>query len=78
MNIFQRLIINRIEQYQAKGGGEEKFRVTCNFEPSCSEYTRQAVARFGVVNGLRRGLQRIRRCNHPDLVMPIIDHLPPR
>lgn len=37
---------------------------TCRFHPSCSSYTRQAVARFGVVRGLLMGLWRIARC-HP-------------
>lgn len=36
----------------------------CRFLPSCSEYTRQAVLRFGVVRGLRLGLKRLAQC-HP-------------
>jgi putative membrane protein insertion efficiency factor len=35
----------------------------CRFYPSCSEYTYQAVARFGVLRGSWMGLQRILRCN---------------
>jgi putative membrane protein insertion efficiency factor len=36
----------------------------CRFYPTCSEYTRQAVLKYGVMMGLLKGLQRILRC-HP-------------
>ena len=35
----------------------------CRFYPSCSEYTYQAVARFGALKGGWMGFQRILRCN---------------
>ena len=39
------------------------FPPTCRFYPTCSEYTVQAVERFGVVKGLYLGLRRVLRCN---------------
>ena len=36
---------------------------TCRFYPTCSEYTFQAVKRFGVKKGLSLGIKRIIRCN---------------
>ncbi|OGI66143.1 membrane protein insertion efficiency factor YidD [Candidatus Nomurabacteria bacterium RIFCSPLOWO2_01_FULL_39_18] len=36
----------------------------CVFYPSCSEYTKQAIEKYGVVHGIRLGFFRILRC-HP-------------
>lgn len=37
---------------------------TCRFYPTCSEYTRQAIEKYGFVKGCWLGLKRICRC-HP-------------
>jgi putative membrane protein insertion efficiency factor len=36
----------------------------CRYYPSCSEYTRQAVEKYGVGRGLWMGAKRLSRC-HP-------------
>lgn len=36
----------------------------CRFTPTCSEYTYQAVSRYGIMTGLWLGFKRIVRC-HP-------------
>lgn len=35
----------------------------CRFVPSCSEYTYEAVKKYGVLKGLWLGFKRILRCN---------------
>jgi len=34
----------------------------CRFEPTCSEYAREAVGKYGAVKGTWLGLKRILRC----------------
>jgi uncharacterized protein len=35
----------------------------CRFYPSCSQYTYEAVAKYGIVRGSWMGFRRILRCN---------------
>lgn len=36
----------------------------CRFFPSCSEYTAEALQKYGAVKGIRLGAKRLSRC-HP-------------
>ena len=37
--------------------------IHCKFYPTCSEYTKQAIEKYGAVKGLWLGIWRILRCN---------------
>ena len=37
-------------------------RAACRFTPTCSEYTRIAIEKYGAVRGIFMGLKRISRC----------------
>ena len=37
---------------------------TCRFYPSCSQYTYEAISRYGIIRGVLLGLKRISKC-HP-------------
>lgn len=49
-------------------GVYQKFSVltppVCRFTPTCSEYTKQAIAKYGVIKGGWLGIKRICKC-HP-------------
>ena len=62
MQIMKRTILTLITIYQASLSaliGQQ-----CRFEPSCSQYTKEAITKFGVFNGVKLGFYRICRC-HP-------------
>lgn len=37
--------------------------IHCKYYPSCSEYTKQAIEKYGSIKGCFLGLKRIIRCN---------------
>ena len=37
--------------------------IRCKYHPSCSEYTKQAIEKYGVMKGIFIGIKRILRCN---------------
>ncbi len=74
--MIKSLILKAIRYYQKTGGSEKHFAISCNFTPSCSEYTYQAIEQFGVVKGGGLALRRIKSCDDPDCVNIIEDPLP--
>lgn len=69
-------LLKAIRFYQETGGSVKHFAISCNFSPSCSHYTYQAIERFGVVKGVSMGVKRIKRCNDPDCIHVIDDPVP--
>jgi putative membrane protein insertion efficiency factor len=69
-NLPKRVVVAIISFYQATlspdhGWLRGRFpHGYCRFYPSCSEYTKQSVERFGVVKGLWLGMIRLSKC-HP-------------
>ena len=39
------------------------FGIKCKYYPTCSEYTMQAIERYGILKGCFLGIKRILRCN---------------
>lgn len=74
--MLKQCALKAIRRYQRNGGASAHFNVSCNFIPSCSEYTHQAVSKYGLVKGLYIGVKRIRRCNDPDCVKLKHDPIP--
>lgn len=44
----------------------EKVRKLCCFEPSCSEYMKLAIMKYGVIRGVYKGYNRLLRCHWPN------------
>ena len=70
------LVLEAIRRYQRRGGAAAHFNLSCNFTPSCSEYTYLAIDKYGLYKGVKLGLKRIKRCNDPDCITVKSDPLP--
>lgn len=57
----KRIAIRLIKLYQR---AKRWRRPTCRYTPSCSEYTLQAIEKYGLLKGSWLGMKRIARC-HP-------------
>ena len=66
--IFSKIAIYFINLYQRNGGGSGLLNVDCNFEPTCSEYAKQAIEKKGLMSAIPIIIRRLRRCNDPDKV----------
>lgn len=68
---LKKFLIKLIDLYQRYLSG--LIKPSCVFYPSCSEYTKQAIEKYGSMKGLFLGFTRILRChpwqkNHIDLL----------
>ncbi len=58
---MKRLLLALISFYQR--AVSPHFPASCRYIPSCSEYARVAIQRYGALRGSWMGLRRILRCN---------------
>jgi len=75
-NLVKNALLKSIRYYQNTGGSVKHFATSCNFAPTCSHYTYQAIEHFGVLKGVRLGVNRIRRCSDRDCAVIIDDPVP--
>ena len=65
---MKRLIVALIKGYQKTlspdhgllSGGKQR---VCRFHPTCSQYTIEAIQKYGSIKGIGLGFSRILRCN---------------
>ena len=60
--IGSRVYIAGVHAYQAVGRPLLVGRIQCRYEPTCSEYSVEAVRRFGIRRGLEMTVRRVRAC----------------
>lgn len=60
LSATSRFALHFIETYQERVS--ERLGTSCRFEPTCSEYGRQAYLRHGFLTATRRTVGRLRRC----------------
>ena len=61
---MRKLIISLINLYQKDISPMISSKnIHCKFYPTCSEYTKQAVEKYGVIKGGTKGIIRILKCN---------------
>ena len=61
-NLARRAAISMVRAYQVCISPFIGGRAACRFVPTCSEYTRQAIEKYGVARGTIMGMRRILRC----------------
>lgn len=61
---MKKLLICLINFYQKHiSSWLETKNIKCKYYPTCSEYTKQAIEKYGAFKGCLKGLWRILRCN---------------
>lgn len=56
-----RILVKIIEFYQKRISPKMGHR--CKYYPSCSEYAKQAIIKYGAIKGIIMGIGRILKCN---------------
>jgi putative component of membrane protein insertase Oxa1/YidC/SpoIIIJ protein YidD len=57
-----RAYVGLVEFYQADISPRLRSYITCRYRPTCSEYSKQAVLRFGILRGLALSWRRLNSC----------------
>ena len=61
---MKKILIKIIEWYQKNISlWLHQKHITCKYYPTCSEYTKQALEKYGTIKGISLGVWRILRCN---------------
>jgi len=61
---MKKILVFLIEKYQKYISPTNKqHNINCKYFPTCSEYTKQAILKYGSIKGSFLGLKRIIKCN---------------
>jgi putative component of membrane protein insertase Oxa1/YidC/SpoIIIJ protein YidD len=73
--VSSRVYVAGVHAYQALGRPLLEGRIQCRYEPTCSEYSVEAVRRFGIRRGLEMTVRRVRACK-TDVPLGTYDPVP--
>jgi len=59
---MKRIALFLINLYQSAISPMAGGRAACRFIPTCSEYTKQAIEKYGAARGIWMGMKRVSRC----------------
>ncbi|MBE6703472.1 MAG: membrane protein insertion efficiency factor YidD [Ruminococcaceae bacterium] len=62
--VRKRILIWFVHLYQYYA--PDDMRLRCVFTPSCSEYMILSIEKYGVIRGIYKGMQRLKRCHLPN------------
>jgi len=62
--MFSKLLLGAINVYQENA--PKRIRMSCRFEPSCSNYMKLAILKYGAIHGVKMGMNRLLRCKVPN------------
>ena len=60
---MKQIVLRLIRTYQSLSFFKKYLGISCRFYPTCSDYTYQAVDKYGVIKGLLLSMSRFLRCN---------------
>jgi len=58
------ILIWFIRLYQRYASAD--IRLACVFEPGCSEYMILSMQKYGILKGISKGIERLKRCHLPN------------
>jgi hypothetical protein len=61
---MKKIFTGSISIYQFFSRDMKLFSSRCVFSPTCSQYIKEAIDKYGIVKGVRLGARRVFRC-HP-------------
>ena len=62
--VTARIYLSALDMYQQYGRQAFEGTIRCRYNPTCSEYSRQAVERHGIAGGLLLTYRRIQSCTN--------------